>query len=56
MADYCGQVIAKAPVNESCILYADLDFAALEDHRRIWPFFRDRRIDSYGGIIQRWGE
>ena len=56
VADYCGQVIAKAPAGEASILYADLDFAALEDHRRIWPFFRDRRIDSYGGITERWGE
>ena len=56
VADYCGQVIAKAPVDAPAILYADLDFDALEDHRRIWPFFRDRRIDSYSPITQRWGE
>ena len=55
-ADYCGQIVAKAPVKERCILYADLDLEALEDHRRIWPFFRDRRIDSYGGITRRWGK
>ena len=46
---------AKAPVSDEAILYADLDLDALEDHRRIWPFFRDRRIDSYGGITERWG-
>jgi hypothetical protein len=23
-----------------------------EDFRRIWPFFRDRRIDAYGGPLQ----
>lgn len=55
VADYYGQVIAKAPVSDEAILYADLDLDALEDHRRIWPFFRDRRIDSYGGITERWG-
>ena len=55
VADYYGQVIAKAPVSDETILYADLDLDALEDHRRIWPFFRDRRIDSYGGITERWG-
>jgi N-carbamoylputrescine amidase len=48
--------VAKAPVNERTILYADLDLAALEAHRRIWPFFRDRRIDSYSGITRRWGK
>ena len=56
VADYCGQIVAKAPVKERTILYADLDLNALEDHRRIWPFFRDRRIDSYSGITQRWGK
>ncbi len=56
MADYYGQIVAKAPVSDEAILYADLDLAALEDHRRIWPFFRDRRIDSYGGITERWGK
>lgn len=56
VSDYYGQVIAKASESEETILYADLDLTALEDHRRIWPFFRDRRIDSYGGITQRWGK
>ena len=49
------RIVAKAPVSDEAILYADLDLDALEDHRRIWPFFRDRRIDSYGGITERWG-
>ena len=56
VTDYCGQIVAKAPVKERTILYADLDLNALESHRRIWPFFRDRRIDSYSGITQRWGK
>ena len=28
--------------------------ASVEDFRRIWPFFRDRRIDAYDGLKQRW--
>ena len=56
VADYYGQIVAKAPVSDEAILYAELDLDALEDHRRIWPFFRDRRIDSYGGITERWGK
>lgn len=55
VSDYYGQIVAKAPVSDEYILYADLDLKALEDHRRIWPFFRDRRIDSYDGITKRWG-
>lgn len=56
VVDYYGQIVAKAPASDEAILYADLDLDALEDHRRIWPFFRDRRIDSYGGITERWGK
>ncbi len=55
VADYCGEVTARAATAEERILYADCDFAAMEEHRRMWPFFRDRRIDSYQGLLQRWG-
>lgn len=55
ISDFYGQIIAKASVSEETILYADIDLKALEDHRRIWPFFRDRRIETYGGITRRWG-
>jgi N-carbamoylputrescine amidase len=48
-----GVVIAEAPVNEEKILLAEVDLARLEDVRRNWPFLRDRRIDAYGGIQQR---
>lgn len=53
VADFYGQVVNRAPVNEEAILYADCDLKGLEDMRRIWPFFRDRRIDSYSGITER---
>ena len=53
VSDFRGQVVAKAPVDEAAILYADCDLKALEDHRRWWPFFRDRRIDAYGEITRR---
>ncbi len=53
VADFYGQIIDRAPVNDEAILYADCDLQALEATRRIWPFFRDRRIDSFGGLTQR---
>ena len=34
-------------MSEERILIADCDLKALEDMRRIWPFFRDYRIDTY---------
>jgi len=53
VANHYGQIIKKAPTSEETILYADLDLKALEQHRRIWPFFRDRRIDAYSQITSR---
>lgn len=32
----------------------EIDKARTEDVRRIWPFFRDRRIDAYGDILKRY--
>lgn len=53
VSNHYGQVVTKAPVENETILYHDLDLKALEDHRRIWPFFRDRRIDTYAPITER---
>ena len=53
LADPFGRVIAKASHTEEEILIAEIDPALLEDTRRNWPFLRDRRIDAYGGITQR---
>ena len=38
------------------ILYADCDFHAMEEHRRMWPFFRDRRIDAYEKLMRRFDD
>jgi N-carbamoylputrescine amidase len=53
VADVYGQVMARAPVDAGQVLYADCDRRTLEATRRIWPFFRDRRIDTYSDITQR---
>ena len=51
-----GEIVAKASTENEEILMHDLDFQAVEDFRRIWPFFRDRRIDAYGDLSKRWRE
>ena len=56
VADFYGQKIALANDHAEEILYAECDFQALEEHRRIWPFFRDRRIDAYGKITRRFDD
>ena len=53
VSNHYGQIIAKAPVSEEQTLLVDVDLCALEEHRRIWPFYRDRRVDAYGEITER---
>jgi N-carbamoylputrescine amidase len=54
IADPFGQVIAEASNDREEILTAECDPRRLEDVRRNWPFLRDRRIDAYGPILNRW--
>jgi N-carbamoylputrescine amidase len=49
-----GQLIAKASVDQEEVLVADLDLDKVEFARTHWPFLRDRRIDAYGQITQRY--
>jgi N-carbamoylputrescine amidase len=53
VCDPYGKVIAEAGSDEE-ILFADCDLALVDRARRAWPFLRDRRIDAYGQITQRW--
>lgn len=53
VSDFYGQVVARASVDTPEVLVADCDLDALEAMRRMWPFFRDRRIDSFGGLTRR---
>jgi N-carbamoylputrescine amidase len=53
VADPSGRIVAEAGEGEE-VLIADLDLSLIEETRRWWPFFRDRRIDAYGGLTKRW--
>ena len=48
--DPSGNIIAEAKLGEKTVI-CDIDFKQVENVRRHWPFFRDRRIDSYKGIL-----
>jgi N-carbamoylputrescine amidase len=53
ICDPFGRYLAQAGT-ESAILTADCDLDLIEETRRNWPFLRDRRIDAYGPILNRW--
>jgi N-carbamoylputrescine amidase len=53
IADPFGRVIAQAPHDKEAVLLAEVDIKKMEEIRRNWPFWRDRRVDAYAGITQR---
>jgi len=48
-----GELIVTASNDKEENILVDIDMARSEAVRRIWPFFRDRRIDAYGEITKR---
>ena len=54
VADPQGVVIAQASVDKEEIILAEVDLERIEYIRQNWPFLRDRRIDAYDGIKERY--
>jgi N-carbamoylputrescine amidase len=48
-----GVILTQGSADKEEILIAEIDLEKVEKMRRHWPFFRDRRIDSYGDITKR---
>lgn len=48
-----GEFLFRAPDNAEAEAVIDIDIQRSENVRRWWPFLRDRRIDAYTGIVQR---
>jgi N-carbamoylputrescine amidase len=53
ISDPFGRIIADSG-EDATVLVASCDPALIEETRRNWPFFRDRRVDAYGGILSRY--
>ncbi len=54
-SDPFGRRIRVGSIQKEEIITVTASRKWMEEIRRNWPFFRDRRIDSYGGITQRAG-
>ena len=48
-----GHVVLEAPTDRPEILHATLNLSETTTTRQHWPFLRDRRIDAYAGLDQR---
>ena len=53
VCDPFGTVVRRASHDREELLVVTCDRARMEDVRRNWPFFRDRRIDAYEGLGRR---
>ncbi|MEL7148095.1 MAG: nitrilase-related carbon-nitrogen hydrolase, partial [Bacteroidota bacterium] len=49
-----GEYLGKCATDQPANLVVEIDKSRTEDVRRIWPFFRDRRIDQYHGLTARY--
>ena len=53
ICDPFGVVLLEASIDKEEVLVAEIDLCRVEEVRRNWPFFRDRRVDAYRGLTQR---
>ena len=53
VCDPRGQVVGEATRSDDDVLVVSCSRELLEEQRRNWPFFRDRRIDTYAPITRR---
>jgi N-carbamoylputrescine amidase len=47
-----GQFVAEASEDKDELVIADLDLDLIEEVRRTWQFYRDRRPDAYGDMVK----
>jgi len=48
-----GEIIVRASHDKEEVLIVEVDLERGEHVRRIWPFLRDRRIETYGDLTKR---
>lgn len=49
-----GELLAELPNDAEEVRVVEVDKTRTENVRRWWPFFRDRRIDAFGGLTERY--
>ena len=56
LSDPYGNVLSQASHEHEQNLVVDCDLSLINTARTHWPFFRDRRIDAYGGLVDFWAD
>jgi beta-ureidopropionase len=47
-----GRFLAEGPRDKDAVVVADLDLDVIQEVRDVWQFYRDRRPDAYGPLVQ----
>ncbi|HMZ52711.1 MAG TPA: carbon-nitrogen hydrolase [Candidatus Sumerlaeota bacterium] len=53
VSDPFGRLLHKASHDQEEIIVQELDLSKVEETRQHWPFFRDRRVETYAPIASR---
>jgi N-carbamoylputrescine amidase len=53
VANPFGTVLFQAPHDTETVHVQEIDLAQSEHYRTVWPFLRDRRVDTYKPILKR---
>ena len=53
VCDPQGQMLAQAPTDAEDLLLVDCPLERIETQRREWSFLRDRRVDAYRDLLER---
>ncbi|MCS6858991.1 MAG: carbon-nitrogen hydrolase [Abditibacteriales bacterium] len=54
VADPAGRILAQASRNQEEVLVVPCDLNRIEEQRHGWPFLRDRRVEAYDGLMERY--
>lgn len=49
-----GEILGRSGHSDEETLVVSVSRQRTDAVRRIWPYFRDRRIDAYGELVKRW--
>ena len=47
-----GKILAEGSETEDELVVADMDLSIIEEVRRVWQFFRDRRPETYEAMTE----
>jgi N-carbamoylputrescine amidase len=54
VANPFGTVIYQAPHDKEVVHTVEIDLDEIQHYRTVWPFLRDRRIDTYQPLVKRY--